>query len=113
MPFAGELIEVRDSERDWEGAIERLLRNFGLSLLVPEAQYKAVAEWIDRTQLKGRLVYFSVRPPKQVEAPALHADALVRTLGTVRVDQARIPGLQLPPLPLPTETPADPAPGGQ
>lgn len=41
------------------------------------------------------------------------ADALVRTLGTVRVDEARIPGLQLPPLPLPTETPADPAPGGQ
>ena len=41
------------------------------------------------------------------------ADALVRTLGTVRVDQGRIPGLQLPPLPQPTQTTTDPAPGGQ
>lgn len=80
MPFAGELIEVRDSERDWEGAIERLMHNFGLSLLVPEAQYARVAEWVDQTQLKGRLVYFCVRPAKQTEQPSRHADALVRKI---------------------------------
>ncbi|MDZ7939082.1 MAG: hypothetical protein U5M53_12710 [Rhodoferax sp.] len=51
MPFAGELIEVRDSERDWEGAIERLMHNFGLSLLVPEALYARVAERVDETPL--------------------------------------------------------------
>jgi uncharacterized protein YPO0396 len=28
MPFAGELIQVRDEARDWEGAAERLLRGF-------------------------------------------------------------------------------------
>ena len=33
--FAGELIQVRDDERDWEGAAERLLRNFGLSFWFP------------------------------------------------------------------------------
>ena len=80
MPFAGELIEVRDSERDWEGAIERLMHNFGLSLLVPEAQYAKVAEWVDQTHLKGRLVYFSVRSPKPSEPPSLHADALLRKI---------------------------------
>jgi uncharacterized protein YPO0396 len=37
MPFAGELIQMRDGERDWEGAAERLLRGFGLSLLVPDS----------------------------------------------------------------------------
>jgi uncharacterized protein YPO0396 len=36
MPFAGELLQVREDERDWEGAIERLLHGFGLSLLVPD-----------------------------------------------------------------------------
>jgi uncharacterized protein YPO0396 len=61
MPYAGELIQVRDDERDWEGAAERLLRGFGLSLLVPDAHYAAVSDWVDRTQLKGRLVYFRVR----------------------------------------------------
>ena len=30
MPFAGELIQVREDERDWEGAAERLLHSFGL-----------------------------------------------------------------------------------
>ncbi len=64
MPFAGELIQVRDEERDWEGAAERLLRSFGLSLLVPDAHYKAVADWVDRSHLRGRLVYFHVRPRK-------------------------------------------------
>ena len=39
MPFAGELLQVREEETAWEGAIERLLHNFGLSLLVPERHY--------------------------------------------------------------------------
>lgn len=78
MPFAGELIEVRDSERDWEPAIERLMHGFGLSLLVPEPLYAQVAEWVDRTHLKGRLVYYSVRPARPAEPPYQHADALPR-----------------------------------
>ena len=45
MPFAGELIQVREEEREWEGAAERLLRNFGLSMLVPDVYYTRVAEW--------------------------------------------------------------------
>ncbi|MDB5846435.1 MAG: ATP-dependent exonuclease SbcCD, subunit-like protein [Rhodoferax sp.] len=80
MPFAGELIEVRATERDWEPAIERLLHGFGLSLLVPEPLYARVAEWVDRTHLKGRLVYFSVRPAKPAEPPYQHADALPRKI---------------------------------
>ena len=42
LPFAGELLQIRDDERDWEGAIERLLHNFGLSLLVPDEHYATV-----------------------------------------------------------------------
>ncbi|MEW6118377.1 MAG: SbcC/MukB-like Walker B domain-containing protein [Nitrospirota bacterium] len=84
MPFAGELIQVRDDEREWEGAAERLLRNFGLSLLVPDKYYAQVAGWVDRTHLKGRLVYFRMRPPVRSSAmsdsPVLHPDSLVRKL---------------------------------
>jgi uncharacterized protein YPO0396 len=80
MPFAGELLQVREDERDWEGAAERLLRNFGLSLLVPDEHYASVADWVDRTHLRGRLVYFRVRRSVPVPAPSLHADSLVRKL---------------------------------
>ena len=38
-PSPASCIQVRDDERDWEGAAERLLHNFGLSLLVPDAHY--------------------------------------------------------------------------
>jgi uncharacterized protein YPO0396 len=80
MPYVGELLAVREDERDWEGAAERLLRNFGLSLLVPDAHYRAVAEWVDRTRLRGRLVYYRVRAGRRGELPVLHADSLVRKL---------------------------------
>jgi len=80
LPFAGELIQVRDGERDWQGAAERLLRGFGLALLVPDAHYKAVAEWVDRQHLGARLVYFHVRPRKAVQGAGLHPQSLVRKL---------------------------------
>ena len=80
MPFAGELLQVRDDQRDWEGGAERLLRNFGLSLLVPDGHYAAVAEWVDRTNLRGRLVYFRVRQSSRADLPDLHRDSLVRKL---------------------------------
>ena len=80
MPFAGELIQVRDADRDWEGAIERLLHNFGLSLLVPERAYAQVAEWVDRTNLHGRLVYFRVRSIQGPNAITLHEQSLVNKL---------------------------------
>lgn len=80
MPFAGELLQVRDDEHDWEGAAERLLRSFGLSLLVPDEHYAAVADWIDKTHLRGRLVYFRIRQNLRGELPNLHRDSLARKL---------------------------------
>ena len=80
MPFAGELMQVRDEELQWEGAAERLLRNFGLSMLVPEKYYAKVAEWVDRTHLRGRLVYFRVRAASRSDMPGIHDESLVRKL---------------------------------
>ena len=80
MVFAGELLQVREAERDWEGAIERLLHGFGLSLLVPDRYYAKVAQWVDQTHLRGRLVYFRVRKKRSGELPSLHADSLVGKL---------------------------------
>ncbi|BBL60692.1 ATP-binding protein [Methylomonas koyamae] len=87
MPFAGELIQVRDEDKDWEGAAERLLRNFGLSLLVPDAHYAAVADWVEQTHLRGRLVYFRVRPGLRGDLPELHRDSLARKLA-IKPDSA-------------------------
>ncbi|RBY78998.1 hypothetical protein DQ238_11360 [Geodermatophilus sp. TF02-6] len=69
LPFAGELVQVRPEHADWEGAAERVLRGFGLSLLVPERHYSAVSDWVDRQHLRGRLVYYRV--PAIVPPPRL------------------------------------------
>ena len=68
LPFAGELIRVRDDATDWEGAAERVLRNFALSLLVPNVHYDGVATWINDHHLNARLVYFRV-PDRNVVVP--------------------------------------------
>ncbi|HMW83665.1 MAG TPA: ATP-binding protein, partial [Pseudomonadales bacterium] len=80
LPFAGELIQVREDEREWQGAAERLLRGFGLALLVPDTHYRAVADWVDRQHLGARLVYFRVRPRKAQPGAGLHPQSLVRKL---------------------------------
>lgn len=80
LPFAGELIQVRPEHGEWEGAAERLLRGFGLSLLVPDGHYQGVAAWVDATHLRGRLVYFHVKAARSGAPPELHRDSLVRKL---------------------------------
>ncbi len=87
IPFAGELIQLRDDQRDWEGAAERLLRNFGLSLLVPERYYKQVADWVDQTHLKGRLIYYRVKAGQEKAVTELHRDSLIHKLA-VKPDSA-------------------------
>jgi uncharacterized protein YPO0396 len=69
LPFAGELIAVRPEESDWEGAAERLLRSFALSILVPDAHYHAVSGWIDGQHLRERVVYYRVPVPASRTAP--------------------------------------------
>jgi uncharacterized protein YPO0396 len=58
LPFAGELIEVRAAEAEWEGAAERLLHGFALSILVPGEHYTAVSGWVNERHLGTRVVYY-------------------------------------------------------
>lgn len=66
IPFTGELLKVNDNEKDWEGALERLLRGFGVSLLVPERYYTQISQYINARKLTDnknrgmRLEYFKV-----------------------------------------------------
>jgi uncharacterized protein YPO0396 len=60
LPFAGELIAVRSQESGWEGAAERFLRSFALSVLVPDRHYQAASDWVNDHHLRGRIVYYRV-----------------------------------------------------
>ncbi len=60
LPFVGELLEVKEEESVWEGAIERILHNFALSVLVPEELYREACLYVDKTHLAGRIVFYKV-----------------------------------------------------
>ncbi|MEV7636590.1 ATP-binding protein [Pseudarthrobacter enclensis] len=81
LPYAGELLKVRDDESAWEGAAERTLRGFALSLLVPEEHYPAVSTWVDTNNLRGRLVYLRVgdsAAPRNPEPGTLAAKIAIK-----------------------------------
>lgn len=69
LPFAGELIQVRADCAAWEGAAERLLHSFGLSMLVSSEHYDAVSEWINDRHLGIKLVYYRV-PERLGQTPS-------------------------------------------
>lgn len=60
LPYVGELAQVLRREHEWEGAIEKLLRGFATSLIVPEHLYSRVNAYLNRINIGGRLVYFKV-----------------------------------------------------
>ena len=60
VAFVGELLKVKDSEGAWEGAIERLLHNLGLRLLVPERHYERFTQYVNENHLNGRLVFHRI-----------------------------------------------------
>ncbi len=93
MPFAGELIQLHEEEAAWEGAAERLLHNFALSLLVPDHHYAVVSRWVEQTQLRGRLVYYRIRESRHSEPHTPHPDSLLRKL-SIKPDSTFYPWLE-------------------
>lgn len=82
IPFIGELICVKDDERDWEYSIERILHNFALRLVVPEKYYKQVNEYVNGHNLRGRIVYQRYQGAETIrefEDRTLKADSLLNT----------------------------------
>jgi uncharacterized protein YPO0396 len=57
IPFIGELIKVKDDESKWELSTEKILHNFALRLIVPEKYYTKVNEYVNSTNLKGKITY--------------------------------------------------------
>lgn len=76
LPFVGELLQVREDQIAWRGAIERVLHGFAQSLLVDERHHVQVADWVNRTHLGTRLVYFRVRRNEPLQPREAHPRSL-------------------------------------
>ena len=47
LMFIGELLDVHDEHRDWQGAIERALGGLRTTLAVPEGRFSMVTRWLN------------------------------------------------------------------
>jgi len=65
LVYAAELIDVAEAHSRWRPAAEKVLRNFGQQLLVPEPLRKAVAAFIDAHDMRG-IVEYSIIPTAAV-----------------------------------------------
>lgn len=85
LPFACELIAVAEDQEAWQSAIESVLRDFALTMLVPEKHFRKVCVYVESNPIvdrrgKGHKLEF-VCVPSQVKLPgrsaeATHPDAL-------------------------------------
>ena len=79
LPFGGELVQVKAADSLWQGAAERVLRGFALSLVVDERWYERVSRWVNETNLGARLVFLRALPQRAGNATT-GAHSLVRKI---------------------------------
>ena len=84
IPFVGELIQVKEEEKNWNYAIERLLHNLALTLLVTEQNYQKVTEYVKGHDLNGRVVYLRVGLQMISDLPQIPNDTV---LGKISIKQ--------------------------
>jgi len=53
LPFVGELLKVNEAETVWEGAVEKLLHDAGISMLIPGIHYKSVSRYVNDNPLRS------------------------------------------------------------
>ncbi|MGH8830740.1 MAG: ATP-binding protein [Polaromonas sp.] len=80
LPFAGELLQVKEIEKPWTGAIERVLRGLATSLLVSEALYEDVSEYLEHHHTGQRIVYLRTVPHHVTAPRTTTLTSLVRKL---------------------------------
>lgn len=62
LPYAAELIDIADGQERWRPAAEKVLRNYGMRLLVPERHKDTVRQYIDSHDMRSLIEYSIVTP---------------------------------------------------
>ncbi|HKJ22922.1 MAG TPA: ATP-binding protein [Gammaproteobacteria bacterium] len=65
LPFVAELVQVRESERDWRGAIERAIGAHRLRILVPPEQIKEALRWVNQRHNRLHVRLLEVKEPER------------------------------------------------
>ena len=78
LPFVAELVQVKESEQAWRGAIERAIGSHRLRILVPSAHIKAALRWINGRDNRLHVRLFEVK--ESVKPVVFFDDGFTRKL---------------------------------
>lgn len=78
LPFVGELIQVVPDEVKWTGPIERLLRDFSLTVVVPQKLAEEAEAFLEINHLGERLAFICAQTDRK--NPKLHDDSVIAKL---------------------------------
>ncbi|MGK2316209.1 ATP-binding protein [Gordonia rhizosphera] len=83
LRYVAELVELRGDQERWRLAVEKVLRNAGLRLLVPDRHFRAALRFVNTHDMRGRiqLHHAETRP-----APTPDPGTLAATLRAVDPD---------------------------
>ncbi|GIF96570.1 ATP-binding protein [Catellatospora citrea] len=79
LPFAAELLDIAAGQERWRPAAEKVLRSFGLRLLVPERHERSIKEFIDTHDMRG-IVEYSVVTATSAHRPRPRPETLAAKL---------------------------------
>jgi len=79
LPYAAELIDIAEDEEEWRPAAEKVLRSYGLRLLVTDQHRNAVARFIDEHDMRG-IVEYSIVTAVSAHQPRPSPDTLAGKL---------------------------------
>lgn len=78
LPFAGELVQVKENEKAWRGAIERAIGSHRLRILVPPKSVKQALNWINSRHNALHVRILEVKAPDK--KPLFFEDGFTRKL---------------------------------
>lgn len=80
MPFAAELMKVKDDAKEWETAIEQALRPLSGCLLVPETHYEKALMLLFRLKTSDKIRFRVVKEPLVMEKTKPKKDQLINKI---------------------------------
>jgi uncharacterized protein YPO0396 len=78
LPFVAELVQVKEGEREWRGAIERAIGSQRLRILVPPEALEAALDWVNQRDNKLHVRLLEVKQPDS--QPRFFDDGYTRKL---------------------------------
>ncbi|MDR2436724.1 MAG: hypothetical protein LBD17_01445 [Endomicrobium sp.] len=79
-PFVGELLDILPTERHWQGAIERVFKEFALNVIVDNNMGRQFADYINTANLQGTFSFIRKVNYIPGDPPPAHPNLLINKL---------------------------------